>query len=187
MKTLTEDQKQAIINAVDSITESSYEYNTEHKDAADGYSHMIREGDFDYCLGEERLKNWLLENDLEIPKDQAWEILLDWVLDCCEPKPDSIYREHNGVNKPFSVSCFAVGEIETQVDFDEIRNCLDFEIDDSELFEACTELQREFDTCVHVNKDYLLCYQSTDACWNFEVPVETMKTWLEDAIEQANM
>ena len=41
--TITETQKQAAIDAINELCESQLEYETSHRDAGDGYAHLVGE------------------------------------------------------------------------------------------------------------------------------------------------
>lgn len=93
------------------LVDARYDYETNHPDAGDAYSHLAAEGDFDYHNGTERLAEYCAENGIDITGldlDRIAEDVIFWG----EMVPGTAYD----ARKRFLVASYAVGEIEEQVD-----------------------------------------------------------------------
>ena len=166
-KKLAEKLEQAIYCQVD--------YECTHEDAGGNYAHLPREGGWSYSNGDERLKSWLKENNLPMPKD--WDRFTDDVLDWCNIEPGHIFSNPEGQGK-FTVDSYPVGEVEDQYCLYDLAALLEVDPDTTVKFAAMAMDDNRF--CLRENGDGgLLSYTNTDAAWFFTID----KQWAKDQLE----
>lgn len=160
---------------------SQVEYETEHQDAGDNYSHMPREGGFDYGNGETRLREYLEENEIVLPDGVEFDSLVDYVLDNFRMSPGHMFGPYDN-GKPFSVDSYPVGEIEISIEL-------------SNLVEEFGTFARGF--WLKAMKDSEFClrgdmtgnypcgyaYQSTDCVWYALISADDIREWITWEIE----
>lgn len=178
MKTrITEEKYEELAETFEAAIDSHVEYETEHADAGSNYSHLPREGGWDYSNGEDRLREWIKENDLTIPKGDNWDDLVDEVLDWCEIEPGHVFSGGTTKEK-FIVDSYPVGEIEDQYCLPDLANLLDISEDETREFVALAMEDHRF--CLRENGDGgVLSYTSTDAVWIFYID----RKWITSRLE----
>ena len=77
MSDFTEEQVDAAIALVNSEVAERLEYEETHEDAGDAYSHMPREGGFDYGDGPKRLVEFCKEHDIPGNAESVADVVLD--------------------------------------------------------------------------------------------------------------
>lgn len=158
---------------VNALIESRVEYATTHRDAGDDYSHLAGEGTFDYYNGEERLAEYCAEMRIDISG-----------LDIDVLARDVIFYGRMQVGgdycpkQSFLVASYPVGEIEIQVDGDEIGARFTPYL--------INKLNRNCDAYfMHDNRDnYALAYVITDSYWDHVCDPETIRDIVKDLRER---
>jgi len=152
-----------------SAINNNVEYQEEHVDSGESYAHLIREGDWQYHNGDERLKVWLKNHEFSIPEN--WDSFTDEVIDWCKYKPSNIYQTNED---DFVVSSFLIGEIEDQYCWEDLQRLLP--CTNGELREFVSLVKNDNRFCLTVyesNNTYdIYAYTSTDACWLFYIDKE---------------
>jgi len=162
------------------MIDSNVEYETEHEDAGDSYSHLLREGGWCYNNGLDRLKEWMSENDILVPDGFDWEELEDEVLDWHEMEPGHIFSGGSDCNR-FVVDSYPVGEVEDQYCVSDLSQWL--EISKGETVEFIDLAMSDNRFCLSDNSgDGVLSYTSTDAVWIACVS----KRWVQDRVDWAS-
>ena len=183
---LTETQKQAAIDAINELCEQQLEYETTHRDAGDGYVHLVGES---WCnqktlamvksFSDEYLDNrenatqmltykpqWQLLGIDKRWKDIEPDVLADMALETFNMVPGSIWGPDCDDCIVLEID-FPIGEIE--VDLGHLG------------IDAITmDLIRESCDAYISGNDY--AYISTDAVWYVVVNVEALNTEIEQYI-----
>lgn len=157
------------------------EYETEHQDAGDAYSHMPREGGFDYGNGEDRLREYLEENEIVLPDGVEFESLVDYVLDNFRMSPGHIYGPYDN-GKPFSIDSYPVGEIEMAFDL----SALEKEFGTfARGFWLKALADSEFCLRGDMSGEYAqgYAYESTDAVWYALMDSNDIREWISWEVE----
>jgi len=176
---LSEERYEDLADKLETAIDSRVEYECEHDDAGGNYSHMPREGGWNYGSGPDRLKAWCDEHHgaLAITKGEI-EDLEDEILDWCEYRPGHMLENANRPHE-FCVDSYAVGEVEEQFCFTDLRDMLDLEEGEELDFLPRVNEDRRF--CLRWDRrtNEILSYTNTDSTWVFYVTRE----WLEDRLE----
>jgi hypothetical protein len=152
------------------------EYECEHDDAGNAYSHMPREGGWQYNEGDSRLKAWLKKNELTIPED--FESFVDEVLDWCNINPGHQFSNPE-MNGDFVVDSYPVGEVEEQYSLKDLASLLDTDTSTAKEFAEMAVKNGFSLNHSRYGGVYYTC-TATDAVWNFTIDVE----WAKDRITQ---
>jgi hypothetical protein len=110
---------EALSEKLDALMEARLEYAETHKDAGDAYTHLPREGSWDYGNGDRRLAGWMRRVGID-PRGLEIEEISDLVLDNFRMEPGTILDPTHNDDDLFLVDSFPVGEIEEQINFAEI-------------------------------------------------------------------
>lgn len=159
-----------INNSINAILESDYKYNTEHKDAADGYSHCIAD-DYVHNNRQAELIAFCGENDISLEGVNI-ESLENDLINSSEWLSSHIYSDATYYDK-FVLACFPVGEIETQINFDAIEGL------ERCIFEKLKDNNDLDYHCGSFDMDSALFYQSTDKVWEAYISLETIKYYVK--------
>ena len=151
------------------------EYETTHEDAGSNYSHLPREGGWDYSNGPDRLLAWCEEAGIDTDRAELVEIE-DEILDWCEIEPGHIFSATTP--QKFIVDSYPVGEVEDQYCLPDLARLLDTDEETAREFAQLAMDDNRF--CLRPNGDGgVLSYTSTDAVWVFYVN----KEWIKDRLE----
>jgi len=173
------DKYNELADRFEGILESNVEYQTEHADTGDSYSHLAREGGWHYHNGLDRLKQWIAENDISIPSGFDWEGLEDEVLGWHEMEPGHIFSGGSD-SKRFVIDSYPVGEVEDQYCISDLSRCL--EISKGEAMQFINLAMSDNRFCLRDNcGDGVLSYTNTDAVWLAVVS----KRWVQDRVDWA--
>ena len=180
---MNEERYEELADKFESCIDAHVEYETEHEDAGDAYSHLPREGGWDYGNGRDRLVAFLEEH--ELPTDESLiDELEEWLLDDCPIRPGHIFDRVS--DSAFWVDSYAVGEVEDQYCLPDLARALD--IDESEALAFAAMAMGDNRFCLRDNGDGgVLSYTSTDAVWVFEAPLSDIKEriqWWVEAQEE---
>lgn len=174
---ITEEQYEKFAELLEESINAKVEYQCEHDDAGNAYSHLPREGGWQYNKGDSRLKAWIKKNELTIPEED-FESFVDEVLDWCNINPGHQFSNPE-MNGDFVVDSYPVGELEDQYCIEDLASLLDTDIITAKEFAAMAMKDNRF--CLKPNGDGgVLSYTYTDAVWNFTIDVE----WAKDRITQ---
>ncbi len=110
---------EALTEKLDALLEARLEWAETHKDAGDAYTHLPREGTWDYNNGDQRLAGWMRRVGID-PRGLEIEEISDLVLDNFRMEPGTILDPTHNDDDLFLVDSFPVGEIEEQVRFAEL-------------------------------------------------------------------
>ena len=166
-----------INEAISLALDSHVEYETTHSDAGDGYAHLPREGGWMYHNGMDRLRAFMVENEIETTLDD--ETLEDLVLDnfemttghtICPPASDV-----------FGVDRFAVGEVELILEYSVLSEMTGLNITKARM-EAIALNSREH--CLKACTDVLLAYEVTDSTWDATITAKTLIELIKEEEER---
>jgi hypothetical protein len=153
--------------------ESQYDYYTTHGDAGDMYMESL--GDqYDYSNGDDRLKEYLEENNLPIPDDIERFSLQ--IIDYAKPITGHIFSTPN--KGGFDIAYNPIQEIETQFSHVDLIDALEMDRSELQIFLSMLESDNNF--CAAFVRDDVLFYQATDCVWIAQTSLETIKDLLEN-------
>ena len=174
---MNEERYEELAEKFEALIASHVEYQTNHDDAGAGYAHLPREGGWAYHNGDDRLREWMAENEFPIPEGRDWDCLIDDVLDDCDYEPGHIFSGGTTPEK-FVVDSYEVGEIEDQYCFDDLCRVLEIDGEECSAFVALAMKDRRF--CLKANGDGgVLSYTNTDDVWIYYVDRDWMALRLE--------
>jgi len=159
---------QHFFDKVNAMIESRYEYETEHPDAGDAYSHLASEGDFDYHNGESRLAEYCAESGIDtagVDLDTLAQDVIFWGY----MTPGAAYD----AKRRFLVASYQVGEIECQVDSVEIGARFTPYLIDKLNRNTDAHWQMESG---EIARFYIVC----DSYWDHVCDLETIKDLVDD-------
>jgi hypothetical protein len=151
-----EDYLEELAEKINAIAESRVEYETTHKDSGDNYAPLVCESWSDYH--ETRLIDYLTEKRIDW---QGLEIdsIIESILDQFTMATGYVYSCGNG---SFLIESFPVGEIEMQIDSDDIGQVWTKAL--------CEILSRKSDVFLSYHGESMaLGYQTTDCVWSAEI------------------
>lgn len=152
-----------VTEKLNAIGESVYEYETSHKDAGDNYAHLPCESWTSY--DDSRLAEYMQEKGIDYTGLEIDEIS-DRILDQFEMESCSMYSTGNDA---FLVASFPVGEIETEVDVDDIGV-------DEFTKELCESLSRSSDVFLRYDSpERAFGYINTDSVWGCVVSEKVLR------------
>lgn len=152
-----------VTEKLNALGESVYEYETSHRDAGDSYAHLPRESWTSY--DDSRLAEYMQEKGIDFTGLEIDEIS-DRILDQFEMESGSMYSMGDGA---FLVASFPVGEIETEVDIDDIGV-------DEFTKELCESLSRSSDVFLRYDSpERALGYINTDSVWDCVVSEKALR------------
>lgn len=163
--------KYAINRAIQDELNARLEYETEHKDAGDNYSHLPREGGWRYNNGDSRLAEFMEENEIDT-KGLDIDHIADLVLDNFKMESGHIFSGQK--DDVFTVDSFPVGEIEAQIDYDYIADATGYRL---------TKKRAKTLGLDHANDDNLLAYESTDSVWFAVIAADEIQELINDNCE----
>ena len=149
---------------VNALIEDRVEYETTHKDAGDAYGHLAGEGSFDYGNGEERLADYCKEMGIDLSGIDL-DVLARDVIFCGRMQEGRDYCPEQS----FLVATYPVGEIEIQVEAEEIG---------ARFTPYLTnKLNRNCDAyfSYHTVGSCALAYVSTDSYWDHVCDPDTIR------------
>ena len=106
-----EEKIEALASKINEIADAHVEYETTHKDALDGYTHLAREGNWTYCDNDARVAQRARDLGLSVPEEME-DALGNACLDRITWRFDSQYYG----SEPDDLGAFTIGEIETQIE-----------------------------------------------------------------------
>ena len=156
-----DERKEAIITIINEHVSDQLEYTEYHEDSGDNYSHMPREGGFDYSEGETRLRKYCDDNELTFNDD-----LVDYVLDNFTMESVHIHKNVNN-SSDFYVDGYAIGEIEID---------LQYVMDNKNI--AYYELMQVDNDCECYITGTSRAYVTSDRAWNCVISLDSIKSFL---------
>ena len=152
-----------VTEKLNTLGESVYEYETSHKDAGDNYAHVPCESWTSY--DDSRLAEYMQECGIDFSGLEIDEIS-DRVMDQFEMESCSMYSMGNG---SFLVASFPVGEIETEVNAEDIGIAAFTE-------ELCESLSRSSDVYLRYDSpERAFGYINTDSVWDCVVSEKVLR------------
>lgn len=106
---------EAITEKIDALMTARLDDAETHKDAGDAYTHLPREGTWEFNNGDQRLAGWMRRVGVD-PRGLKIEEVSDLVLDNFRMEPGTILDPTHNDDDLFLVDSFPVGEIEEQVE-----------------------------------------------------------------------
>jgi hypothetical protein len=154
---------------VNDLIESRVEYETTHQDAGDNYFHLAGEGSFDYYNGDDRLKEYCKGMGIDIDGLDIYTLAQD-VIFWGRMQVGGAYCS----KQSFLVASYPVGEIEIQVDDDDIGARFTPYL--------INKLNRHCDAYfTHHNRDgYAFAYVATDSYWEHVCDPDTIRDIVEN-------
>jgi hypothetical protein len=171
MTRLTDDQ----IAEINALIEERVQYEEEHRDAGDAYSHLLAESW--HSEHDRRLAEQLAELGIDhsaVDFDQLAEDVIYWA----EMVPSRVYDRSPSAGQ-ILLDSYRIGEIEMQISAEELG--IDFFT--SELIE---ELNRSCDAFFRWG-DLRSCfaYVTSDSCWDSQIGAETVRELIAELIQRA--
>lgn len=166
-----EDYIASLAEKLDAYMAAQVEYKNTHKDAGDAYSHMPREGDFQYGNGDDRLAAWMEKLGIQargMEPDQISEVALDNFY----MEAGTIQNRAADSGKTFTVGTFPVGEVEVQFDAATLAA-----IDPGATEADWLEAKDEADTFFKGE----FAYETSDAVWYAYIDADTLAGLIADA------
>lgn len=102
---------EALAEKINELMSARLEYAETHKDAGDAYTHLPREGSWDYGNGDQRLAGWMRRVGID-SRGLEIEEVADLVLDNFRMEPGTILDPTHNDDDLFLVDSFQVGEID---------------------------------------------------------------------------
>lgn len=165
------DIKSAIQDAIQAELDWRVNYESEHQDAGDNYSHLPKEGSWDYSNGNDRLLAFIAENEINTSGLDI-DCLSDLVLDNFKMESGHIFS--GSTDGVFNVDSFPVGEIEAQIDYAQIKEITGYRLT------AKRAKKLGFNHCSY---DCLLAYESTDAVWLAVISASELQELIDDSAQ----
>lgn len=106
---------EALAEKINELMSARLEYAETHKDAGDAYTHLPREGGWDFNNGDRRLSGWMRRVGID-SRGLEIEEVADLVLDNFRMEPGTILDPTHNDDDLFLVDSFQVGEIEERVE-----------------------------------------------------------------------
>ena len=157
-----------IVEKLNEIAESQVDYETTHKDASDNYAYLVAE-----CWSqddESRLADYMTEKAIDWQGLEI-DLIADRVLDCFEMESGHMWSAGNG---GFLITSFAVGEIELQIELEELEI-------ESFTPEICERLSRASDVYLRYDSPVMAYgYQGTDSVWDAVVSEKALRAIVAD-------
>lgn len=110
---------EALTEKLDEVLATRLEQAETHATAGDAYTHLPREGGWDYNNGDKRLAGWMRRTGID-PQGLEIEEISDLVLDNFRMEPGSIEDPTHRDDDLFLVDSFPVGEVELQIPLSEL-------------------------------------------------------------------
>ena len=162
-----------INEAISLALASHIEYETTHADAGDAYRHLPREGGWMYHNGMDRLRAFMVDNDITTSLDD--ETLEELVLDNFEMTVgDSIC---SFVSNVFEIDSFAVDEVGLSLEYSALSEMTGLNITKARM-KAIAENSREH--CLTAGETGLLAYEVTDSTWDATISAEVLVELIND-------
>ena len=182
METITQERIEELAEKIGNVIDLNEEYETTHDDAGANYAHMIREGDWQYYNGTERLLQYCELHDIPT-NPKAVEAMEEYCLDWSDCKP------HDGYGRAcseleFEVATFEVGEIEVCLNIFDMTKWADCTEEEAEA--ALEYMKDERDYCLSNSFGNWYAYVLTDAYWVFFVDLATLREIANDNPEDAD-
>ena len=174
MFNITDEQRDELIAAINALTQADYEYETTHIDAGNNYAHMPAEG-------------WSRTDDAKLVRQLAElgvnarglepDVLSAIALDIFEMQSGSIYMPSGLI----VLAGYAVGEIESQVEF----SAIDVPSIGNVTPEHLDDVRRDIDAYLgSLNDSSALLYTSTDCVWYAVVTPKALQEAIDDYVDR---
>ena len=166
-----------INEAISLALDSHVEYETTHTEAGDAYAHLPREGDWMHHNGMDRLKAFMVDNDIETSLDD--ETLEELVLDNFEMTVGhTICGPGSNV---FGIDRFALGEVELSLEYSVLAEMTGLNITRARMEVIATNSSVH---CLAVGDTGLLAYEVTDSTWDATISAETLIELIKEEEER---
>lgn len=162
---------ETLTEKLDALLDARLEYAETHKDAGDAYTHLPREGTWDYNNGDKRLAGWMRRIGID-PRGLEIEEVSDLVLENFRMEPGSILDPTHNDDDLFLVDSFPVREIEEQINFAEVDPTATAE----EWADAKTASRAHFDQ----DRGYL----TSDRVWYALMDRSTLEGLIAEAVPE---
>jgi hypothetical protein len=159
---------EALTEKIDELMGARLDYAETHKDAGDAYTHLPREGTWDYGNGDQRLAGWMRRVGVD-PRGLEIEEVADLVLDNFRMEPGTILDPTRNDDDLFLVDSFPVSEIEERVEKAEVAP----EADPEEWEAAKAKAE------AHFSGD--LAYLSSDRVWYAVIDRDALEGLIAEA------
>lgn len=155
---LTEEQRDALIEAINADVEGQVEYATTHEDAGDAYAFMLTESHITHHEWRS-IRAFAADNDLTLPDDDDLPEFQTLLLDYAEMQSGGIYY-------PTDVAVLAgypVGEVESQHEFANLSAQLGFTVTADDVKAVSGDVDAHISDSMQA--DSFLTYSGTDSVW----------------------
>lgn len=171
------DRIDAINETIGQIIDANVEYSTKHIDAGDGYAHMPREGSWCFHNGDDRLKDFIEQNEIDTHGIDA-DTLANLVLDNFEMVAGHIFSSVNVA--VFNVASYPVQEVETQIEFSALAETTGLNITKKRM-QVIKDHSSEH--CIgSVDNETFLAYETTDCVWNAQITASALVELINDSV-----
>jgi hypothetical protein len=110
-----EERIEALASKINEIADAHVEYETTHKDALDGYTHLAQEGDWQYLDNDACVSERARGLGLTVPED-----LEDALGNECLTRITWRFDSQYYGSEPDDLGSFIIGEIETQIEHEDL-------------------------------------------------------------------
>lgn len=177
--TLATECKEVLFSIIDSkitdIVNSQVEYNENYTDSHGNYAELVADN-YVYCNRQDELVEFCNDNNIDLSNVNI-ETLENELFDIM--KGEAV---HQFCGRPyfdkFLLACFAFGEHEIRVDFDQIGDHITYEI---MQYMKSNNLFSEH--CGSLGEDSALFYQPSDNVLEFSVTIEQIKNTVKNLSE----
>ena len=163
------------IERAQALIDSRFEYETNHQDAGDNYSHLASEGDFDYHNGESRLQEYCQDMGIDLSGveiDRLAEDVIFWGY-------MAQGRDYDP-QKRFLVASYNVGEIEIELSADDLGLDRITESHIDTLNKSCDAYVRPGVRSLGTSCDYAYAYvNASDSYWDHVCDADTIRDLVE--------
>lgn len=171
MERILTDQQIELIN---SLIEDRVEYEEEHRDAGEGYAHLLGESwHSDY---DNRLREALAEHGVELGPvdfDQLAEDVIFWA----EMVPSHIYDNSPKAGQ-ILLDSYAIGEMEIEISAEELGCDRISAVNIEQMNRECDAYFR------HSCSDRCYAYISSDRSWDAQISIEQIRLLIEQLAER---
>lgn len=170
-------QYEALVAEISARTTWAVEYQTEHTDAGDNYSHLLLEGGWAYNNCDEKVNDRLFELGIELTPEQLESVtqhICDFGL--WEMEPDNMYSTC-GRSAGLVLDSYPLQEIEEQIEVESL------EVESSFLVPLLRKAAGDRRLCIRYTpgRDCFESYEATDSCWTAVISDESLRMAVEES------
>lgn len=171
---MTDEQREALLEAINNATEAARDYEESHKDAGDNYGHMPRES---WSSSDDR-------NLIDFMRDHAIEAcgleiddIAELALDNFTMRAEHVFSGSDG--NYFCCGAYPVGEIEAQLDYGALSSACGFTVTADHI----NALGNEPDAYIgSISDDSCLAYLTSDVVWLADISADALRASILESV-----